>query len=137
MGYNNVYVYDEGLPAWITQGYPTESDIKYPKPVVPLVSGANLKTMIEAQENISIIDLRDQVDRKSGWIKGSTNIPLVDIQNRHQEIPKDKKVVLLDVYGKQTYTAARYLASLGYSNLYKLDGGIVNGWVKASYPLEK
>jgi rhodanese-related sulfurtransferase len=137
MGYKNVYVYDEGLPIWVKNGYPTESEIKYPKTDAPFVSGEDLKKMIETQENIFIVDLRDQVDRKSGWIKNSVNIPLIDIQDRHQEIPKDTKVVLLDVYGKQTYTAARYLASKKHKSLYRLEGGFLNGWIKANYPVER
>lgn len=137
MGYTNVYVYDEGIPGWVKKGYPTESDVEYPKVKVPLVSAVDLKKMMETRQDLYIVDLRDKVDRKSGWIKSSTNIPIVQLQDRYQEIPQGNQVILLDLLGKQTYIAAKYLASQGYQNLHRLDGGFLYGWIKAGYHVEK
>jgi rhodanese-related sulfurtransferase len=139
MGYKNVYVYNEGLPEWIRRGYPTEILSVYPKPEITLMSGAELKAMVDSRDDFVLVDLRDEGDRKAGWIKGSVHIDMEDLDRRYQDLPKDKKIVLLCLFGKQGYMAARFLVSKGYKpeNLVKIDGGFVDGWLKAGYPIER
>lgn len=137
MGYKNVYVYNEGLPEWVKRGYPAEIKEIYPKPEVPFVSAADLKGMIDRKEDIFILDIRDDEDRKAGWIKGSTAIDMEVLDDKVQEVPKKKKIVLVDLHGKQSYMAARYLTSKGFKNISMLEGGFVGGWLKSGYPVEK
>ena len=136
-GYKNVHVYNEGLPAWVKRGYPTESDVTYPKQHIPLISAVELKGMIDRNENIYIVDLRDKEDSQAGRIKGSANIPTEDLQDRYREIPRDRKIIILDLYGKQAYIAARYLTLKGYKNIYRLDGGFIGGWIRAGYSVQQ
>ena len=136
-GYTNVHVYNEGLPAWVRQGYPTESDVTYSKQHIPLISAAELKGMIARNENIFIVDLRDKEDSRAGRIKGSTNIPTEDLQDRYREIPRDRKIIILDLYGKQALIAARYLTMKGHKELYRLDGGFIGGWIRAGYAVQE
>ncbi len=95
--------------------------------------------MLDRKDDIVVVDIRDEEDKKSGWIKGSKNIDMDDLDDRYGELPKNKKIVLQDMLGKQTYMAARFLTSKGYKppNLLKLDGGFVDGWLKAGFPTEK
>lgn len=139
LGHKNVHVYNEGLPEWIKRGYPAEIQSIYPKPEIPVVSGAELKAMLDRRDNFALVDLRDREDMKAGWIKGSINIDMDELDDRYGELPKNKKIVLLDVFGKQTFMAARFLVSKEFKaeNLLKLDGGIMDGWLKAGYPVEK
>ena len=137
MGYKNVSVYNEGLPEWIKRGFPAEIKEVYPKPNVPFVGAADLKGMIDRKEDLFIIDLRDEDDRKAGWIRGSHHIDMEILDDSLGELPKNRKVILMDLHGKQSYMAARYLASKGFRDLSMLEGGFVGGWLKAGYPLEK
>lgn len=137
MGYRKVYEYNEGYPAWVKAGLPFVENVKYPDPEVPFVSAVALKGMLDRKEEIVLVDLRDDEDLRAGRIPGSLRIAMVDIASRYREIPKDRKVVLIDLYGKQAYIAARYLALKGYGNLHRLDGGFINGWMKSGYSIEK
>ena len=139
MGHRNILIYSEGLPEWLTRGYPADILSVYPKPVVPVVSGAVLRGMIDRKDDFLLVDLRDEEDRLAGWIKGSIHLDMEELADRYQELPKDKKIVLQCLFGKQGYMAARFLASKGYKteNLVKLDGGFVDGWLKAGYPVER
>ena len=83
MGYSNVYAYNEGLPAWVKRGYPVEKRATYPRPEVPFVSPQELNAMIENNENVFIIDLRDADDRKAGYIKQSKGILMSDLHKRY------------------------------------------------------
>jgi rhodanese-related sulfurtransferase len=139
MGYKNVQVYNEGIPEWIKRGFPVEIQSVYPKPEISTVSGAELKAMLDRKDDFVLVDLRDIEDRKAGWIKSSINIDMDELDDRYGELPKDKKIVLQCLFGKQGYMAARFLASKGFKpvNIAKLDGGFVDGWLKAGYPTEK
>lgn len=139
MGYKNVHVYNEGLPEWIKRGYPAEILSVYPKPVIPVVGGAVRRGMLDRKDDFILVDLRDEDDRKAGWIKGSVHLDMEEMIDRYQELPKNRKIVLQCLFGKQGYMAARFLVSKGYKtgNLLKLDGGFVDGWLKAGYPVEK
>lgn len=139
MGYKNVHVYSEGLPEWVKRGYPAEINEVYPKPQIANVSGQELKEMIDKKEDIFILDIRDEDDRKAGWIKGSKHIDMEVLDENYSQVPKNKKVILVCLHGKQGYMAGRFLASKGYDpkNLIKLDGGMVGSWIKEGYPVEK
>lgn len=135
MGYKNVHEYYEGLPEWMKRGYPVEINSVYPKLQVPSISAQGLKEMIARKENIMILDIRDDEDRRSGWIKGSTHMDIEILDDRFKELPKDKKIVIVDFRGKQSYTAARFLASKGFKDLAALDGGFAG--LPAEFPVGK
>lgn len=136
-GYTSVFVYDEGLPAWMKAGYPVEKFDLYPKVEVATMSAADLKGMIDEGEKLFLLDVRDSEDRKAGWLKGSVNIPMDRLDAEYASIPSDGKVIVMCLHGKQSFTAIRFLASKGYDSLFKLDGGLIGGWVKSGYPVEK
>ncbi len=43
----------------------------------------------------------------------------------------------MDLHGKQTQVAGRFLAWKGFKDVARLDGGFVGGWLKAGYPVAK
>jgi rhodanese-related sulfurtransferase len=137
MGYTNVFVYNEGLPEWIKRGYPADLKTVYPKIEVPVISPEALKQMIDKKESIFILHLRDEDDIKAGTIKGAHPIDLEVLDANLSQVPKGRKIVIMDLHGKQTNMAGRFLASKGYTDLVRLDGGFVSGWIKAGYPVEK
>jgi rhodanese-related sulfurtransferase len=132
-----VFVYDEGFPAWSKRGYPFETLAILPKVKIPLVSPAEVKAMIDGGESIFILDLRDEKDRKVGWIGMAVNIVLEDLMARYTEIPRGKKIVVADLFGKQTQIAGRYLLKQGYTDIVRMEGGMKDGWLAAGYPTEK
>jgi rhodanese-related sulfurtransferase len=137
MGYTNVFVYDAGLPAWIREGNPVASNFKYPQIDIALISPQDLKGLVDGGQPLSIVDIRGTTGLEAGMIKGSVSIPMVDLSRRYEEIPTGIKVVLTDLHGKQVLTAGRFLASKGYGDIHRLDGGVLGGWIKAGLPVEK
>lgn len=137
MGYTNVFVYNEGLPEWIKRGYPANIKKVYPKIEVPVVSAADLKGMLDRKENLFILDIRDEDDLKAGTIAGARNIDLEVLDTSLSNVPRGRKIVIIDLHGKQTNMAARFLASKGYDDVVRLDGGFASGWLKAGYPIER
>ena len=75
-------------------------------------------------ENSYLIDVRPKISYKLATIKNSVNIPIDEIRNRINEIPKDKKVILFCNTGHTSYIASRILIQNGFNNVYSLMGGI-------------
>ena len=60
---------------------------------------------------------------KMGTIDGAINIPIAEIRERLDEIPRDKKVILSYNTGYTSYCASRILAQKGFINIYSFMGG--------------
>ena len=137
MGYTNVAVYNEGLPEWVKRGYPARLKKVYPEIEIPTIGAAELKAKLDAKADLIVLDIRDEDDVRSGSIAGSKNVGLGVLDARYPELPKDKQIVLVDLHGKQTQVAGRFLAWKGFKGVVRLDGGLVGGWIKAGLPVGK
>jgi CoA-disulfide reductase len=69
-----------------------------------------------------LIDVREPREREMGYIPGSVNIPLGQLRQRMQEIPRDQTVYVSCQVGLRGYLAARILSQHGY-RVKNLDGG--------------
>jgi len=88
--------------------------------------------MIRNEKDITIIDVREPYElEETGYIPGSVNIPAGQIDKRMNEIPRDKKVVIVCRSGRRSAEAAKLLTGKGYTNIYNLEGGIL------SWPYER
>ena len=61
-----------------------------------------------------LVDVRSAGEVKKGTIKGSVHIPLPELRDRLNEVPKDKKIVVFCQSGQRSYFASRVLALHGY-----------------------
>jgi phage shock protein E len=135
MGYRNVAVYNEGIPEWVKRGYPANLKKVYPAIEIPVLSAAALKAMLDRRQDVVVVDIRDDDDARSGRVPGSVHHEIELLDARLGELPADKKIVLVDMHGKQTQVVGRFLASKGFRDVARLDGGFVGGWIKAGYPI--
>ncbi len=89
------------------------------------VTVEELKKMIDAKEDIQIIDVREVSEYQAANIDGVL-IPLATVPQNTDKILKDKKVIVHCRSGKRSANAIAFLESNhGYDNLYNLVGGIL------------
>jgi peroxiredoxin family protein/TusA-related sulfurtransferase/rhodanese-related sulfurtransferase len=69
-----------------------------------------------------LVDVREPIEREMGFIKGSINIPLGELRERLDELPKDEPIYVTCQVGQRGYLAARILKQNGYEAL-NLSGG--------------
>ncbi|MDO5037469.1 MAG: FAD-dependent oxidoreductase [Tissierellia bacterium] len=69
-----------------------------------------------------LIDVRDPEEVAAGGIPGAINIPLNDLRDRLDEIPKDKPLYISCQVGLRGYLGTRFLAGYGL-DAKNLDGG--------------
>ena len=92
--------------------------------------GNSYKTITEneatalIENDAVIIDVRTGSEFASGYIDGAINIPVDNISNINY--PKDTVIIVYCASGMRSAKAAETLIDLGYTNVYNLDGGLIN-----------
>lgn len=88
------------------------------------ISPAELKEKLIAEEDIVLIDVREQHEHDAFNI-GGILIPLPDIMSRSNEIPTDKTVIVYCKMGIRSQIAIQRLQEkFGFTNLINLRGGM-------------
>lgn len=72
-----------------------------------------------------IIDVREKDEFEQGHIINAVNIPLGEIRDRIDEIPKDRPVYLHCRSGQRSYNAVMALQHLGFDNIYNVAGSFL------------
>jgi hydroxyacylglutathione hydrolase len=129
LGFDNIKGYlAKDISTWFKAGEIIER--------IDLITINQLKSKIEKQPPF-ILDVRKKVDTvKDGFIEGSTNIFIGDLENKIKQIPKDKEVVVHCYSGYFGSSATSILKKKGYNNIYNMIGGI-NAWKNANYPIKQ
>jgi len=70
-----------------------------------------------------LLDVRTVAEYEKGNIEGSINIPVDDIRNRLDEIPKGKQIYIYCEAGLRGYLAQRILLQSGFAKVSNLSGG--------------
>lgn len=87
-------------------------------------------------ENLYILDVRSIEEYAEGHVPGAINIPHDSIQARMSSLPQDKDetVVLYCRTGRKAGLAAKELESMGYSNLFLMQGNM-QGWAEKGFEI--
>ncbi|MFA6309373.1 MAG: CoA-disulfide reductase [Clostridia bacterium] len=70
-----------------------------------------------------LIDVRTKMEYSLGTIKNAVNIPIDEIRDRLDEIPKDKNIYVFCQVGLRGYVVCRILMQKGFKNVRNLSGG--------------
>ncbi len=78
----------------------------------------------EVEMDKLLIDVREPAEFKHRHVPNAINIPLSQLRDRLDEIPKDEPVYLYCLSGLRAYLAERILIQGGWENLVNVTGGI-------------
>ena len=82
------------------------------------------KEMMDTQQEVVILDVREQDEYDSGHIPGAVLLPVgtIDEETAAEVIPeKDSTVLVYCRSGNRSKTASSALADLGYTNIYETE----------------
>jgi rhodanese-related sulfurtransferase len=94
------------------------------------------KQLLDAGEKLIFIDLRPAKEFQQNRLPGARSIPIAELANRYNEIPKSGRVVLYcECKPYDVADRAVFLEYRGYRNIFIMPEGY-SGWTKRGYPLE-
>ena len=93
------------------------------------ISVETLKQMRDRKEDFVLVDVRNPDEFAISEITGSVKLPLPDLPQRFQELPKDKLIVLHCKMGGRSARALGFLRGQGFQKLKNVAGGI-NAWAE-------
>lgn len=93
------------------------------------ISPSELKAMLEQDEAIALIDVREPYEFEINRISGSQLIPLGELQSRISELKDKEHVVVYCLSGSRSADACRILRDAGIENALNLSGGI-RAWIE-------
>lgn len=90
------------------------------------------------QKGALLVDVREpgEVDRKSFDVPEILQIPLRQLEQRYQEIPADREVIIACHSGSRSIMASRFLMNQGYKKAINMQSGIAR-WSAEGLPLKE
>lgn len=85
------------------------------------------------EEGAFMLDVREVSEWTAGHIPEATLIPLGELANRLNEVPKDVKVVVVCRSGNRSAEGRDILLQAGFETVTSMAGGM-NDWAAAGYP---
>lgn len=100
----------------------------------PVVTPQDAKRLVE--QGAIVIDVREPGEWRRGHIAGSRNVPLLEVESRLDDVPRDAPVVVHCALGSRSALAAKRLRALGFENVHDMGGGI-RAWKSAGLDVER
>ena len=112
-----------GLPSAMSQ----------PASEIPVVSVQDLKAMRDRGDAFYLLDVREPYEHDIAHLDGATLLPLGQLGERVEELPKDEKIVVHCKSGGRSGKAVAFLQQQGFKDVWNVAGGI-NAWSKEIDP---
>lgn len=90
------------------------------------VSTGDAKQLIDNNE-VVVLDVRTPDEFQEGHIFNASLIPLLELENRLNELDKEKTYLVVCRSGNRSAQASEILSSNGFANIYNMTGGM-NNW---------
>jgi rhodanese-related sulfurtransferase len=108
------------------------------KPNIKHINVHELKSLMDANPNLCLIDVREVPEWQEARIPGAVHIPKDQIVSGIRGIMLDKNqpIYLHCRSGVRSAYAAQLLIDNGYKDVCSVDGGILD-WATYGYPIEQ
>ncbi|MBI9033691.1 MAG: rhodanese-like domain-containing protein [Bacteroidales bacterium] len=92
------------------------------------VSALKLNELISREPDIQIVDIREKEEFDIAHIKGSTNVPRLEIEQNTDKFSRDKSIAIICRFGTKSSGVARKFIEAGFPahKVYILDEGILS-----------
>ena len=99
------------------------------------INAVDMQKITKQTPDVYLLDVRTLGEYQQKRIKGARLIPIDQVQNRINEIPKNRPIIVYCETGVRSALVGRYLDQNGYQSVYNLGQGIM-GWQVRGYPIE-
>ena len=104
---------------------------------VPSVNAVELQQLLDGDDDVLLVDVRSEFEfEHDGHIENAKLMPLHDLGAFIDQLPREKRMVMVCRSGNRSMVACQQLMALGYNNVTNFNGGMIS-WQTAGFPLEK
>ena len=134
-GFNQVYDMG-GILYWIEEGFPIVVEEGAVSAILFISVDEAYKVFLEDNDYL-FIDVRTEDEYKSGHIEGALHIPVTEFEERLDEIPKDRPIIVYcnGSSCERSVYAAGILKENYYREVYDMVGGGIFEWLEKGYPI--
>ncbi len=127
IGYDNIagYLWG-GIIQWCHDNMPFRT--------IKTASVDELKAMIDARQNLMVLDPRPSHEWRKVHLKEAKHIFVGELERNLEQVPKDKLIASMCSVGYRGSMAATILERHGYDNIVNILGG-VSAWEAAGFPV--
>ncbi len=97
------------------------------------MTAEELNQKLAQHESVLILDVREPYEYQAGHIKGAKLIPLGELRNRVNELPKAKPVICVCHTGSRSQSATRFLRASGLEAVNLTHG--MTAWERSGLPV--
>ena len=87
-------------------------------------------------DDLIILDVREEKERKVGFLSNDINIPMGQLKTKMDTLEKSKNILVYCKNGTRSDRIADILSKNDFQKVSSLKGGF-NAWLKADLPIEK
>ena len=87
-------------------------------------------------DDLIILDVREEKERKVGFLSNDINIPMGQLKTKMDTLDKSKNILVYCKSGTRSDRIADILSKNDFQKVSSLKGGF-NAWLKADFPIEK
>ncbi len=87
-------------------------------------------------DDLIILDVREEKERKAGFLSNDINIPMGQLKTKMDTLDKSKNILVYCKSGTRSDRIADILTKNDFQKVSSLKGGF-NAWLKADLPIEK
>lgn len=93
-----------------------------------IITATQVKNLLDKDTDFVLLDVRELPETQICQIPESTHIPMGQVPQRLDELPKDKQIVCYCRTGGRSGQVAQFLRGKGYDDVQNLTGGI-HAWI--------
>ena len=87
-------------------------------------------------DELIIIDVREEKERKAGFLNNDLNIPMGQVKSKMDSLDKSKNILVYCKSGTRSDRIADILSKNDFQKVSSLKGGF-NAWLKADLPIQR
>jgi rhodanese-related sulfurtransferase len=105
-------------------------------PNVPEIDAENAWEAMQKKKKIIFVDVRTPHEYSRGYIKGSINIPVGDIEDKIEKTISDKSetVIVYCLSGSRSVLAVEMMIKMGYKKVFSMTSGLLS-WRSKGFSL--
>ncbi|MBR3321926.1 MAG: rhodanese-like domain-containing protein [Exiguobacterium sp.] len=89
------------------------------------ITTTELEALLQADDSLNLIDVREVDEYAGGHIKQAKNVPLSELGAKVDELDRSKPIHVICAAGGRSMNASAYLDSLGF-DVTNVDGGMMS-----------